>query len=180
MKKINKILKYLSVISFKTFSEHEWAIYALFFILWHASIGASNVWLKQRVWLGWILDVSAVIRFYRTCSCWFFKPSFSSLFQALTVMLHGTIRSDDFERNTALQHCCDVVSNSCNIATQCCAESCRCESSRVTSPLDSSSRRLEVMGARKNGAREWDTPRSFLCPLLPSACYVGLDRSVDA
>ena len=33
MKKINKILKHLLVISFKTFSEHEWAIYALFFIL---------------------------------------------------------------------------------------------------------------------------------------------------
>ena len=70
------------------------------------------------------------------------------------MMLHRTIRSDDFERNTALQHCCDVVSNSCNIATQCRAKSCRCESSRVTSPLGSSSRRLEVMGARKNGARE--------------------------
>ena len=33
MKKINKILKYLLVISFKTFSEHEWVINALFFIL---------------------------------------------------------------------------------------------------------------------------------------------------
>ena len=35
------------------------------------------------------------------------------------VMLHGTIRNDDFYRNTALQHCCDIVSNgyNCNIAT---------------------------------------------------------------
>ena len=33
MKKINIILKYLLVISFKTFSEHEWVINALFFIL---------------------------------------------------------------------------------------------------------------------------------------------------
>ena len=33
MKKINKILKNLLVISFKAFSEHEWVINALFFIL---------------------------------------------------------------------------------------------------------------------------------------------------
>ena len=33
MKKINKMLKHLLVISFKTFSEHEGAIYVLFFIL---------------------------------------------------------------------------------------------------------------------------------------------------
>ena len=30
-------------------------------------------------------------------------------------MLHETIRNDDFERNTALQHCCDIVSNDCNV-----------------------------------------------------------------
>ena len=30
------------------------------------------------------------------------------------VMLHGTIRNDDFWGNTALQHCCDIVSNGCN------------------------------------------------------------------
>ena len=29
-------------------------------------------------------------------------------------MLHETIRSDDFWRNTALQHCCDIVSNGYN------------------------------------------------------------------
>ena len=52
------------------------------------------------------------------------------------VMLHGTIRNDDFYRNTALQHCCDIVSNgyNCNIAL-CFAKNRRCESSRVTSPL---------------------------------------------
>ena len=111
-----------------------------------------------------------------------FKPSFSSLFQALTVMLHGTIRSDDFQRNTALQHCCDVVSNSCNIATQCRAKSRRCESSRVASPLDSSSLRTQQALAsngrkKERGARETHegrgclpcAPRSFLRPLLPSA-----------
>ena len=27
------------------------------------------------------------------------------------LMLHETIRNDDFQRNTALQHCCDIVSN---------------------------------------------------------------------
>ena len=31
------------------------------------------------------------------------------------VMLHETIRNDDFLRNTALQHCCDIVSNDYNI-----------------------------------------------------------------
>ena len=30
-------------------------------------------------------------------------------------MLHGTIRNDDFYRNTALQYCCDIVWNSYNI-----------------------------------------------------------------
>ena len=30
-------------------------------------------------------------------------------------MLHGTIRNDDFKRNTALQHCYFIVSNGCNI-----------------------------------------------------------------
>ena len=31
-------------------------------------------------------------------------------------MLHETIRNDDFLRNTALQHCWDIVSNGYNIA----------------------------------------------------------------
>ena len=31
------------------------------------------------------------------------------------VMLHETIHNDDFWRNTASQHCCDVVLNSCNM-----------------------------------------------------------------
>ena len=30
-------------------------------------------------------------------------------------MLHGTICKDDFQRKTALQHCCDIASNGCNI-----------------------------------------------------------------
>ena len=117
-----------------------------------------------------------------------FKPSFSSLFQALTVMLHGTIRSDDFQRNTALQHCCDVVSNSCNIATQCRAKSRRCESSRVASPLDSSSLRTQQALAsngrkKERGARERHAMGegvSLACPVLSCAhyfqapdCYAG-------
>ena len=44
------------------------------------------------------------------------------------VILHETIRNDDFQRNTALQHCS-------NIATLCCAKNRRCESSRATSLL---------------------------------------------
>ena len=54
-------------------------------------------------------------------------------------MLHETIRNDDFQPNTALQHCCDIVSNSYNvvpgIATLCCAKNRRFESSPVTSLL---------------------------------------------
>ena len=43
--------------------------------------------------------------------------SFSSprLLESLKVMLQEKIRNDDFERNTALQHCCNVVSNGYNI-----------------------------------------------------------------
>ena len=54
-------------------------------------------------------------------------------------MLHKTIRNDDFYRNTALQHCCDIVSNSYNIVPimrRCVAlKIVRCESSCVISPL---------------------------------------------
>ena len=32
-------------------------------------------------------------------------------------MLHETIRNDDFQRNTVLQHCFDIVSNSYNIVS---------------------------------------------------------------
>ena len=47
------------------------------------------------------------------------------------------------------------------------------------------SRRLEVVGERERaGVREGDTrvsfsrARFFLCPLLPSACYAGYEKSV--
>ena len=33
----------------------------------------------------------------------------------LKMMLHETIRNDDFQINKALQHCCDIVSNCYNI-----------------------------------------------------------------
>ena len=33
----------------------------------------------------------------------------------ITVMLYEAIRNDDLERNTALQHCYDIVSNGSNI-----------------------------------------------------------------
>ena len=42
--------------------------------------------------------------------------TFDNLFPPLKVMLHETIRNDDFYRNnTALQHCCDIVSNGYNL-----------------------------------------------------------------
>ena len=57
----------------------------------------------------------------------------------ITVMLHETIRNNDLERDTALQHCCDIVSHGSNIVPtlqRCVAlKNRRCESSRVTSPL---------------------------------------------
>ena len=37
-------------------------------------------------------------------------------FVSVKVMLPGTIRNDDFNRNTALQHCCDIVLNGYSIA----------------------------------------------------------------
>ena len=61
--------------------------------------------------------------------------------RGLKVMLHETIRSDDFLRNTVLPHCCDIVSDSYNIVSTlqrlCCANIRRCESSHATSHLKS-------------------------------------------
>ena len=37
--------------------------------------------------------------------------------RGLKVMLHETIRNDDFLRNTVLPHCCDIVSDSYNIVS---------------------------------------------------------------
>ena len=42
-------------------------------------------------------------------------PYFCACESRLKVMLHGTIRDDDFKLNATLQHCCSIVSNSCNI-----------------------------------------------------------------
>ena len=62
----------------------------------------------------------------------------------IKVMLHETIRNNDFQRNTVLQHCCDIVLNVYSIvpALQLCVALkivVACESSRGTSPLGSSS-----------------------------------------
>ena len=56
------------------------------------------------------------------------------LYCCFLVILHETIRNDDFQRNAARQHCCDIVSNGDNIVPT--YQRCRlCESSPVTSPL---------------------------------------------
>ena len=52
----------------------------------------------------------------------------------MKVILHGTIRNDDFQRNTALQCWNHTVIIGNNVATLCLAKNRRCESSRVTSP----------------------------------------------
>ena len=41
------------------------------------------------------------------------EPSHQEIL-CLKVMLHGTIRNNDFKRNTALHHCGDIVANGCN------------------------------------------------------------------
>ena len=53
----------------------------------------------------------------------------------LKVILHGTICNDDCLRNTALQCWNNVVTIRNNAATLCFAKNRRCESSRVTPPL---------------------------------------------
>ena len=70
-------------------------------------------------------DVSILCNYYvspgsaRLCgaiSSFVFKLNhFQNL--ATLVMLHETIRNDDFLRDTALQHCRDIVSNGYNIVT---------------------------------------------------------------
>ena len=60
------------------------------------------------------------------------------LTEGLKVMLHETICNDNFYCNTALQHCCNIVVTRYSIVPTlqwCVALNCRCESSRVTSPL---------------------------------------------
>ena len=74
---------------------------------------------------------------------WSVTQWFSQL--SLKVTLQGTIRNDDFLRNTALQCWNNVATIWTNVATmekpwgrgwqQCCTKNRRCESSRVTSPL---------------------------------------------
>ena len=54
--------------------------------------------------------------------------------ETVKVMLHGTIRNDDFQRNTASQYWNNVITIRNNVATLCCTENRRCKSSRVTSP----------------------------------------------
>ena len=53
------------------------------------------------------------------------------------VMFYGTIRDDDFKRNTASQCCNHSKQYRNNVATLCCAKNRLCESrSRITSPLN--------------------------------------------
>ena len=40
------------------------------------------------------------------------RAACQSLLGTFKVTLHETIRNDDFQRKTALKHCCDIVSNS--------------------------------------------------------------------
>ena len=53
---------------------------------------------------------------------WPQRTARSNLSIANKVMLHKTTRNGDFYRNTAFQHCCDIVSNDYSIVPtlQCC------------------------------------------------------------
>ena len=57
-------------------------------------------------------DARAKLLFCKSKPIDFLPFSLPSLL--LKVMLHETIRNDDFKRNRALQHCCDIVWNSYN------------------------------------------------------------------
>ena len=57
--------------------------------------------------------------------------------ESLKVMLHGTIRNDNFLRNTTLQYWNNVETIRNNDATLCCAKNRPSESSRLTSLLRS-------------------------------------------
>ena len=50
-------------------------------------------------------------------------------YKILMVMLDGTILNDDFQRNTALQHCYYMVSNGCNIVPT--FDACTCVALKI-------------------------------------------------
>ena len=58
----------------------------------------------------------------------------SACYYCLKVMLHETIRNDNFQRDTALQCCNYSKQRRNNVVMLCCAKNRRYESFRVTSP----------------------------------------------
>ena len=66
----------------------------------------------------WIMITNACAMMNVVIFVYFYAMIYHGIRQRRTsdkVMLHETIRNDDFLRNTALQHCCDIVSNGYNI-----------------------------------------------------------------
>ena len=81
-----------------------------FFLTWYDRSRVSRYKLLSYLLLGFFLDFSSQ------------KPSlkkaigrFLIFSRSFKVMLHEAIRNNDFQLNKALQHCCDIVSNSYNI-----------------------------------------------------------------
>ena len=77
---------------------------------------------------------------------------------ALTVILHETIRKNEFWWETALQYWCVIVLKSYNIVptmieTMCCAKNRRCESYPVTHHLESGSKRKQIHIVYTQGIR---------------------------
>ena len=66
----------------------------------------------------WIMITNACAMMNVVIIVYFYAMIYHGIRQRRTsdkVMLHETIRNDDFLRNTALQHCCDIVSNGYSI-----------------------------------------------------------------
>ena len=63
------------------------------------------------------------------------------------VLLHGTIRNDDFLRNTASQYWNNVVSIQNNVATLCCAKKTShiCDTRRFATTIFSTIQRCNIV-----------------------------------
>ena len=97
-------------------------------------------------------------------------------------MLDGTIRNNDFQRNTALQHCCDIVSNGCNIVPTLQFVSCNITLRHIG--LDSNFCSQFLVGAdimnRTIPADLNRSPRSFDAALFPvTSCELPKCKSTN-
>ena len=104
----------------------------------------------------------------------------TSLGPALSVCLKVIVTRDDSQRRflaqhsvaTLLRHCFEWLQHCLNIAALCCAKNRRCESSRVTSPLERClSNREYNKGSKERERQPW---QSILqrCPSYRDVCPI--------